>query len=174
MRCCLDCGASLGRRSGGTQAKRCLPCARKPRAKIAAPDRRRNGVFSRLFVDGQHVCLDCRSPVPPRYGRASLSLRCDGCSSSRYKAMSKLRGAAASALAAEVKNGRIPRADTLSCTDCGRPAEAYDHRDYTKPLQVDPVCRSCNVMRGPADVWPGGFDPRPKVLNTAPQLAEAA
>ena len=27
----------------------------------------------------------------------------------------------------------------------------YDHRDYSKPLEVDPVCRRCNQMRGPAD-----------------------
>lgn len=26
----------------------------------------------------------------------------------------------------------------------------YDHRDYTKPLSVEPVCRSCNKLRGPA------------------------
>jgi hypothetical protein len=25
----------------------------------------------------------------------------------------------------------------------------YEHRDYTKPLQVEPVCRSCNALRGP-------------------------
>lgn len=37
-----------------------------------------------------------------------------------------------------------------SCVDCGAPARHYDHRDYNKPLEVEPVCASCNYYRGPA------------------------
>lgn len=37
-----------------------------------------------------------------------------------------------------------------ACTDCGAAAEHYDHRDYARPLDVEPVCRACNVHRGPA------------------------
>ena len=33
---------------------------------------------------------------------------------------------------------------------CGGMAEQWDHRDYNKPLDVEPVCRSCNMRRGPA------------------------
>lgn len=36
------------------------------------------------------------------------------------------------------------------CADCGAQATEYDHRDYSQPLAVDPVCRRCNVVRGPA------------------------
>jgi formylmethanofuran dehydrogenase subunit E len=36
------------------------------------------------------------------------------------------------------------------CRDCGEPSTDYDHRDYNKPLEVEPVCRSCNLLRGPA------------------------
>jgi len=36
------------------------------------------------------------------------------------------------------------------CVDCGEKAYCYDHRDYAKPLEVEPVCRRCNVRRGPA------------------------
>jgi hypothetical protein len=46
--------------------------------------------------------------------------------------------------------GAIPPARNLTCTDCGQQAHGYDHRDYTKPLAVEPVCRSCNWHRGPA------------------------
>lgn len=49
-----------------------------------------------------------------------------------------------------VKKGKMLRVDTLKCLDCGRPAEVYDHRDYLKPLEVDPVCKACNWKRGPA------------------------
>jgi hypothetical protein len=38
----------------------------------------------------------------------------------------------------------------MQCVDCGAQARDYDHRDYNKPLEVDPVCRRCNLRRGPA------------------------
>lgn len=50
-----------------------------------------------------------------------------------------------------VRAGLIPRADTLTCVDCGKPAQCWDHRDYTKPLEVEPTCRACNKARGPAE-----------------------
>jgi len=50
----------------------------------------------------------------------------------------------------EIQRGNLPKADELKCTDCDRNANCYDHRDYTKPLEVDPVCGGCNKRRGPA------------------------
>ena len=50
----------------------------------------------------------------------------------------------------EVRAGRLPRVKTLKCVDCGSKASCYDHRDYSKQLEVEPVCRSCNYKRGPA------------------------
>ena len=45
----------------------------------------------------------------------------------------------------------LPHLDgSIDCVDCGRPARHYDHRYYTKPLDVEPVCASCNVKRGSA------------------------
>lgn len=49
-----------------------------------------------------------------------------------------------------VKIGRLQRASELNCVDCGDKAEVYDHRDYSKPADVSPVCRKCNYRRGPA------------------------
>ena len=49
-----------------------------------------------------------------------------------------------------VRAGKLPKASTLRCIDCGLPAFIYDHRDYTKPLDVVPVCRRCNHKRGAA------------------------
>lgn len=49
-----------------------------------------------------------------------------------------------------VYNGDLPRLDgSVPCVDCGKPAQEYDHRDYKKPLEVDPVCKECNAARGP-------------------------
>lgn len=42
----------------------------------------------------------------------------------------------------DLKDGLTP------CADCGQPACEWDHRDYMKPLDVDPVCRACNQARG--------------------------
>lgn len=49
----------------------------------------------------------------------------------------------------EVSRKVRPQAYTLNCTDCGEPAEEYDHRDYKKPRKVEPVCGPCNKKRGP-------------------------
>ncbi len=49
-----------------------------------------------------------------------------------------------------VKAGALPPIKTLFCVDCGKPAKHYDHRDYNKPLDVVPVCVSCNFKRGGA------------------------
>ena len=38
----------------------------------------------------------------------------------------------------------------IKCTDCPKMAVEYDHRDYNKPTEVEPVCKSCNDRRGPA------------------------
>lgn len=47
-----------------------------------------------------------------------------------------------------VFRGILPVVRTLRCVDCGMPATDYDHRDYLKPLDVDPVCKKCNKKRG--------------------------
>lgn len=51
-----------------------------------------------------------------------------------------------------IRKGDLPHFSAFKCADCDKPAECYDHRDYTKPLDVDPVCRGCNNRRGPG--WP--------------------
>jgi hypothetical protein len=49
-----------------------------------------------------------------------------------------------------VVRGELAPATSLPCTDCGQQATDYDHRDYRKPLDVQPVCRRCNGLRGTA------------------------
>lgn len=69
--------------------------------------------------------------------------------------------AAYKAVAKAILCGDLPRASDCQCADCGLPAMDYDHRDYSKPLEVQPVCRSCNKLRGPA-------------IQSAPDLKQAA
>jgi hypothetical protein len=66
----------------------------------------------------------------------------------------QIRQAAHALVARAVYDGRLPHPSGNRCADCAEfMASEYDHRDYTKPLQVDPVCRACNSKRGPALVW---------------------
>lgn len=54
--------------------------------------------------------------------------------------------------------GLLPALDgAIGCADCDRPAFVYDHRDYSRPLDVVPVCESCNRKRGTA-IWPTAAD----------------
>lgn len=60
------------------------------------------------------------------------------------------RQSVASAMNSAINNGLIPPLKGLLCVDCGKDAEHYDHREYLKPLVVEPVCRSCNYRRAQA------------------------
>ena len=43
--------------------------------------------------------------------------------------------------------GRIPPASDLQCVDCGGKANSYHHEDYSKPLDVVPLCHRCHGIR---------------------------
>ena len=50
----------------------------------------------------------------------------------------------------QVRMGYIPIVRTLSCVDCNQPATDYDHyKGYATEnwLEVQPVCRRCNIRR---------------------------
>jgi hypothetical protein len=165
---CKHCGINpIGNRPGG--AMYCLPCNGKP-ARIAAPDRARSGVYTPRREGGLFVCLDCSKPLAtPVYGQARQSrLRCNPCGRARYELLRDRAANVHGIVARAIKRGELKHASELTCVDCGRPASQYDHRDYTKPLQVDPVCRSCNVMRGPAD-----FPPLPRPTTPEANPTEA-
>lgn len=56
-----------------------------------------------------------------------------------------------------IRENILPHPRGLPCSDCYGIAVCYDHRDYNKPLSVDPVCRRCNRLRGPAIPRTGFF-----------------
>lgn len=81
---------------------------------------------------------------------------CDACADWEYAqsyhwATTGGKNKGSSAVAGAVRVGRLAKLDgSVPCVDCGKPAEHYDHRDYNKPLDVQPVCRGCNYRRGRA------------------------
>lgn len=106
-----------------------------------------------FMVRGQ--CIDCGAS----HNRHDVSYRCRDC----YAEVLKLRVAFSKFLKKAVRTGVLPDVKNMLCVDCEKPAEHWDHRDYRKLEEVQPVCRSCNYMRGPA-AWRNYTD----VQATAP------
>lgn len=92
------------------------------------------------------VCANCNKikPVVSKYCKPCSLENAKG-NTERY---SKERKFAKNKLTTAIKNGELKPASKFRCADCGVKAQAYDHRDYSKPLDVVPVCTRCNLMRG--------------------------
>ena len=88
-------------------------------------------------------CAWCGSPS------ATLKF-CLPCHHARADIERKLRVPALAAVKRAIRLGNLAPAYTHQCADCGGDAQFYDHRHYSQPLQVDPVCISCNNLRGRA------------------------
>lgn len=86
-------------------------------------------------------CIHCDKP----HNRWFNTLRCNECGPVvqriQVRCMAKVRRA--------IARGQLMPVAGKTCVDCGAQATVYDHRDYSKPLDVQPVCRSCNMKRGP-------------------------
>ena len=87
------------------------------------------------------------------------ALLCCDCAAERVRLRARTAYRAHHAVKKEVDAGRLPQVTTLLCVDCGKQAFCYDHRDYRRPLDVDPVCKSCDVKRGAGAPY-DGLDPR--------------
>lgn len=48
-----------------------------------------------------------------------------------------------------INRGDLLPANWHMCVDCGEQAYGWEHRDYRKPLEVEPCCQKCNIRRGP-------------------------
>ena len=84
-------------------------------------------------------CVVCGDPTYSE--RAKFCLNCiTGCKPSSVEY----------AVFRAIRHGELKPIAECVCVDCGKPAQHYDHRDYNKPLEVDPVCRVCNAKRGHA------------------------
>lgn len=92
-------------------------------------------------------CLQCDTLIPRGPYDRQHKYFCRACTSLRTRLNG--RSAACAAVARAIREQRLSPASHFCCTDCGAPAQEYDHRDYSKPLDVEPVCRPCNGRRGP-------------------------
>lgn len=46
-----------------------------------------------------------------------------------------------------IEKGFLSPLNECICIDCGKEAKEYHHEDYSKPLDVIPVCISCHNLR---------------------------
>lgn len=93
------------------------------------------------------MCLICGAAIPRELGRGQSSY----CSIVCSDLVTKVRQKAAYAVARLVRTKVIPPASACTCVDCGNNARDYDHRNYAAVIDVAPVCRPCNLARGPAE-----------------------
>lgn len=110
------------------------------------------------------ACMHCGHSVGHR-----RSVMCGPC----VYPHGRLRVDAAQVLFKAVHSGQVPPAKGQQCVDCGRDADRYDHRDYSQPLNVQPVCASCNTKRGPA-VWGAYRDKAAKWLPPSRPVLDVA
>jgi ribosomal protein S27E len=82
-------------------------------------------------------------------------------------AFAALRSKANIAVHRAIRRGKLIdlKKTRVKCSDCEARATQYDHRDYNKPLAVEPVCQSCNIMRGTNAVKTEGRDPQLRCPN---------
>src|SRR5688572_10477609 len=92
------------------------------------------------------ACKDCGAG----YMGGIISQRCSECRLDHMAWLLATTGYALNRVAHAVRHGYLRPARDFACVDCGEPAKVYDHRDYSKPLDVQPVCHSCNNLRGSA------------------------
>ena len=45
------------------------------------------------------------------------------------------------------KKGYIPKPTDCICAHCNAQAQEYHHEDYSKPLDVIPLCKPCHIKR---------------------------
>src|SRR5688500_869090 len=96
-------------------------------------------------MSNKRICAMCKSKT----AAGSVGWYCYDCAPIHYSLVAK----AASAVKKAILKGILPKiTHETKCVDCGKKARDYEHRDYSKPLLVEPVCRSCNIKRGPATV----------------------
>lgn len=113
------------------------------------------------------VCQDCGTKTISG-PNGPLRRHCDDCSSEYESEKARAHNAVHRA----IKYGRLSPPTDFQCVDCGLDAVVHDHRDYRKPLEVDPVCKRCNKLRLGA-LWsrsaPLPVEPLPYIL--APDCA---
>jgi hypothetical protein len=173
---CKSCGAPKERNAWGRFASwYCAACDEIARAKYNI-----HACGADPITGGsRHYCDACREIRQQRMKEAALR----GAATRRknnpnwarpHNANMFWAGVASSMVARAKRLGILPMLDgSIACVDCGEPAIEYDHRDYGRPLDVQPVCRRCNKKRGTA-IWPNADQFKFRLIADTPKPAKRA
>ena len=90
------------------------------------------------------TCKACGGEIQGKSPWAWYCLRC-------ATVIKPLRLKAVRTVANAIQHQGFPRPTAFQCSRCGQyQAQFYEHRDYWRPLDVQPVCGRCNHACGPA------------------------
>ena len=154
---CRRCGGPKGRHSyGRMRAWYCEACDRQ---RWVDRDMEERLCDSKDSSHSYKSCIDCQRIKRER--QLESAKRGAVTRAHKYPKMFRPENAekfwqsrAHTMVAAAIRCGFLPELDgSIACVDCGQSAHEYDHRDYGRPLDVDPVCIRCNRRRGTA-IWP--------------------
>ena len=108
-------------------------------------------------IDPWRPCVICGKP----HNRHHLAKYCGDCMTSGARnnyEPAGIQNAAIYIVSYAIKHGILPKIDEKTkCVDCGKQAAIYEHRDYMKPLDVEPVCHKCNSKRGTSKGYKGNI-----------------
>lgn len=151
---CQRCGGDKGPRPPQTNSRYCPPCQ--------GPARQER--WGKTFgwwcgeCDSPHYCEKCTANKRARILAAARNRKHPSGNFYRpFNAERWWQQRSHSLVQQAIKRGLLPdlKSGDYACADCGDVAHEYDHRDYGRPFDVDPVCRRCNKRRGTA-IWPTG------------------
>lgn len=152
---CRRCGGEKGERSHSHERPwYCAPCA----VEVRRERWRKNFLWWCGACDAPHYCAACSSIKHERVVAAARNRSRKRSAHPYFKPLNAelwWQQRAHSLIQAAVKRGLIPnlKSGLVACVDCGAVAHEWDHRDYGRPFDVEPVCRRCNKRRGTA-TWP--------------------
>jgi len=64
-----------------------------------------------------------------------------------YRAANREKRQAQYTVSNAVRDGKMEPSSSHRCADCDQPAQDYHHEDYTQPMHVVALCRSCHKQR---------------------------
>lgn len=103
--------------------------------------------MSRYWGKTTMQCAACKRVLGHQHHSARYCLPCADSVMDMQKAIAK-------SLRFAINAGKLKDWRGQKCHFCGEAASGYEHRDYSRPFNVRPICRSCNWKLGPAGKFP--------------------
>lgn len=107
--------------------------------------------MSRYWGKSTIICTGCGRSLRGQHHSTRYCLPC-------ADHVDRIKRSAYARLGWAIRTGAFPDWRGQKCHACEAPAIGYEHRDYSQPFDVRPICKSCNWALGPADKFIAGSD----------------